>query len=62
MTKDVGLAAGLGRHTGHDLPGLAAVSALWQEAEAALEAGADHTEIYRFLDGEAAGKPGEKSE
>ncbi|WP_217898958.1 NAD(P)-dependent oxidoreductase [Oceanicola sp. 22II-s10i] len=50
MSKDVGLAAGLGRHTGHDFPGLAAVSAIWADAAERLDPQADHTEIHRYLE------------
>jgi len=50
MAKDVGLAAALGAHTGHDLPGLAAVSAVWAEAARHLGPGSDHTEVMRFLE------------
>lgn len=50
MTKDVGLAAGLGRHTGHDFPGLAALSSIWKDAAEDLDPAADHTEIFRYLE------------
>lgn len=50
MAKDVGLAAKLGAHTGHDLPGLVAISATWAEAARRLGKGTDHTEIMRFLE------------
>ncbi|WP_375687034.1 NAD(P)-dependent oxidoreductase [Pseudooceanicola sp. LIPI14-2-Ac024] len=51
MAKDVGLAAALGRHTGHDFPGLGAISEVWAEASDQLGTGADHTEIMRYLEG-----------
>ncbi len=50
MTKDVHLAASLGAHTGRDLPGLAALDAIWEAAREALPADADHTEVFSFLD------------
>lgn len=50
MAKDVGLAAALAGATGKPLPGVAAVSGIWSRAEQDLESGADHTEIFRFLD------------
>ncbi|MDF1856184.1 NAD(P)-dependent oxidoreductase [Pseudooceanicola sp.] len=50
MTKDVGLAAGLGQHTGHDLPGLEALAKIWRDAADVLEPAADHTEIFHFLE------------
>ena len=49
MAKDVGLAAALASATGRPLPGVAAISAVWSQAEHDLEKGADHTEIFRFL-------------
>lgn len=50
MAKDVGLAAALVEATGRSLPGVAAISSAWSQAEARLEPGADHTEIFRYLD------------
>lgn len=50
MAKDVGLAAALAGATGKPLPGVAAVSDIWARAEAGLGTGADHTEIYRYLE------------
>lgn len=50
MAKDVGLAASLGAHTAHDLPGLHAVAEVWRDASGALGPGADHTEIMRWLE------------
>lgn len=49
MAKDVGIAAGLGQEVGRTLPGLKAAALLWQAASAALGPGADHTEIFRYL-------------
>ncbi|MGR3582866.1 MAG: NAD-binding protein, partial [Pseudooceanicola nanhaiensis] len=50
MAKDVGLAAALAGATGKPLPGVAAVADIWARAEAGLGAGADHTEIHRYLE------------
>lgn len=49
MAKDVGLAAGLARGLGRELPGLKAAESLWAAAASGLGRGADHTEIYRHL-------------
>lgn len=49
MAKDIGIAAELAGDLDFDLPQLPRVSALWNEAVAALGNGADHTEIHRFL-------------
>lgn len=51
MAKDVGLAAALAGTTGRPLPGVEAISAVWSRAQQDLEPGADHTEIFRYLDG-----------
>ncbi len=53
MAKDLTTADDLRRHLGLDLPLSALCRELWQQADAALGAGADHTEIYRFLAGGA---------
>lgn len=50
MAKDVGLAAALAQSTGRPLPGVEAVSGIWSRADQELEKGADHTEIFRYLD------------
>jgi 3-hydroxyisobutyrate dehydrogenase len=50
MAKDVGIAAGLARDLGVAVPYLDKTLQLWRAAEKALPAGADHTEIYRFLE------------
>ena len=50
MAKDIGIAAGLARAEGIDVPTLPAMAALWGRAAEALEDGADHTEIFRFLE------------
>ncbi len=52
MAKDVKAAADLADELGHPLPGIADARALWGEASKALGKSADHTEIYRFLNGE----------
>lgn len=49
MAKDVGLAASLADHLGDRLPGVAAAAEIWRAADGELGAGADHTEIYKFL-------------
>jgi 3-hydroxyisobutyrate dehydrogenase len=50
MAKDVGIAAGLARHLGVAAPYLERTLQLWRAAQRALPAGADHTEIFRFLE------------
>lgn len=50
MAKDLGLAASLAEATRPDLPGPSATRDLWAAARDRLEDGADHTEIYRYLD------------
>lgn len=50
MTKDLKAAADLARDMGLDLPQIAQTAKLWQDARSSLPQGADHTEIYRFLD------------
>jgi 3-hydroxyisobutyrate dehydrogenase len=49
MTKDVGIAAGLARQLGMPAPYLKKTLSIWRDALALLPAGADHTEIYRYL-------------
>lgn len=51
MTKDVTAAADLAAELGWALPGLSEAKRLWQEADAALGAGADHTAMHKFLEG-----------
>lgn len=51
MAKDVGIAAGLARGLGVPAPYLEKTLQLWRAAEKTLPSGADHTEIYRFLEG-----------
>ncbi len=50
MTKDVGIAASLARATGVRARYLADTLRIWREALARLPAGADHSEIYRYLE------------
>jgi 3-hydroxyisobutyrate dehydrogenase len=50
MAKDVGIAAGLARDLRVAAPYLEKTLQLWRAAQKALPAGADHTEIYRFLE------------
>lgn len=54
MAKDIGIAADLACERGVTLTTLTAMAALWGEAAGALQDGADHTEIFRFLEGRAA--------
>jgi 3-hydroxyisobutyrate dehydrogenase len=50
MTKDIGIAAALARDLRVAAPYLRKTLQLWRAAQKALPAGADHTEIYRFLE------------
>lgn len=50
MAKDVGIAAQLAAHTGVPAPFLKQTLKHWRDAERALPAGADHTEIYKYLE------------
>jgi 3-hydroxyisobutyrate dehydrogenase len=50
MAKDVGIAAGLARGLGVEAPYLKETLRLWRDAQKKLPAGADHTEIYRYLE------------
>ena len=49
MTKDVGIAAGLARSLKIETPYLKQTLKLWRASLGRLPAGADHTEIYRYL-------------
>lgn len=49
MTKDVGIADGLARSLKVKAPYLKQTVKLWRAALSRLPAGADHTEIYRYL-------------
>jgi len=50
MTKDVGIAEGIAGAMKVPAPYLKATSRLWREALRRLPRGADHTEMYRFLE------------
>jgi 3-hydroxyisobutyrate dehydrogenase len=50
MAKDVKAAADLSSELGLSLPGVTEMRRLWDEAWQMLGDGADHTEIYRYLD------------
>ena len=50
MTKDVGIADGIARLAKVPAPYLAATSKLWSAALKRLPQGADHTEMFRFLE------------
>jgi len=50
MAKDVGIAARLARDLGVPAPFLSETLKLWRAAERRLPAGADLTEIYRYLE------------
>ncbi len=58
MAKDLRTAADLAAHLGVRAEGVADSAALWEAALAALGAGADHTEIFRFLEGRRHGVDG----
>ncbi len=51
MAKDVGLARSLAEAQAAPLPGVMAAGPLWAAARDALGPGADHTEIFRYLQG-----------
>jgi 3-hydroxyisobutyrate dehydrogenase len=50
MAKDIGIAAGLARDLGVETPYLDHTLKLWRDAQRKLPRGADHTEIYRYLE------------
>ncbi len=50
MAKDIGIAAGLARDLGVETPYLDHTLKLWRAAQRKLPRGADHTEIYRYLE------------
>jgi len=50
MAKDVGIAASLARSLGVDAPLTRKTRDLWRAAMGGLPEGADHTEIYRYLE------------
>jgi 3-hydroxyisobutyrate dehydrogenase len=49
MTKDVGIAEGLARSLRMETPYLKQTLKVWRAALSRLPAGADHTEMYRYL-------------
>ena len=49
MTKDVGIAKDIARSVGVKAPYLENTAKLWKTSLSRLPAGADHTEIYRYL-------------
>jgi 3-hydroxyisobutyrate dehydrogenase len=49
MAKDVGIAEGLSRSLGMETPYLKQTLKIWRAALGRLPAGADHTEMYRYL-------------
>ncbi len=49
MTKDVGIANGIAHSVGVKAPYLELTAKLWRTSLSRLPAGADHTEIYRYL-------------
>jgi 3-hydroxyisobutyrate dehydrogenase len=51
MAKDVGIAAALARDLGVPAPYLRKTLEMWLDAQRKLPADADHTEIYRYLEG-----------
>jgi len=50
MAKDIGIAAGLAHGLGVETPYLDHTLKLWRDAQRKLPRGADHTEIYRYLE------------
>ncbi len=50
MSKDVGIAAELAKQLHLQMDTLALTSTIWNAATASLGKGADHTEIYRYID------------
>lgn len=59
MPKDLGAASDLAADLGIDAPALALSNDLWTDARARLPDGADHTEIFRYLEERAGGTDGE---
>lgn len=49
MTKDVGIAAAIARNAGVETPYLRNTLKIWRAAERRLAAGADHTELYKYM-------------
>lgn len=58
MAKDLGIAMGLGRSVGQDMAMGEQVLALWREAADAFGRPADHTEMFRFVEGRSR-EPGQ---
>jgi len=58
MEKDLGTAARLSEAVGRPMRGMAFQSALWSHALTELGPGADHTELFRFLDAGESAPPG----
>jgi 3-hydroxyisobutyrate dehydrogenase len=56
LKKDVGMAEGLAMELGLDAPGLRACCALLEQAARALGTGADHTEVFTYLQRRLAGE------
>ncbi len=50
MAKDIGIAESLANELKLNLGALAETSARWRDADSTLDRGADHTEMYRYLD------------
>ena len=50
MRKDVGLATGLARRLGVDLPATEAIAEIWEQSREMLDDSADFNEIYRYRD------------
>ena len=50
MSKDVGIASGLAQSVGVAAPLARTTRQLWRAAGTSLRVGADHTEIYRYLE------------
>lgn len=51
MAKDLGIAMGLGKSVSQPMPLGDEVLQMWRDANESLGKGADHTEMYRFLQG-----------
>ncbi|WP_414691291.1 NAD(P)-dependent oxidoreductase [Noviherbaspirillum sp.] len=49
MAKDLGIAMGLGKSVGFDMPLGDEVLQIWRDANEAFGKGADHTEMYRYF-------------
>jgi len=49
MAKDLRIAADLSKLVGLDPSNAETIATLWENARAALETSADHTDIYRFI-------------